>query len=98
MRNFKFLQSNNNDIFTWDTVDTPGFQDSTITINTQDVNQITTTNVSSEFCFRFNESDPVVFATSSGTLSFTLSDISSDITFSDNNNTFTLFSRRNENI
>lgn len=54
---------------------------------------INTTNTLNEYCFRFNNNEPVVFATGRDPLTITLSGNQSNITFNDNNNTFTLFSR-----
>lgn len=96
MRSFKFFQPNvSGDLLTFDLQMTPGFSD---TILTTTNNTITTTNTLTEFCFSFNNSDPVVFASGDYPLTITLSNVSGDITFSDNNNTFRLFSRPNENI
>lgn len=57
-----------------------------------------TINTNNEFCFQFNNSEPVVFASGQHPLSFTINHNTGNITFTDNNNTFTSFSRPNENI
>jgi hypothetical protein len=97
MRNFKFFQHNvSGDLLTFDLQMLPGFSDAILTTTSN--NTITTTNTLTEFCFSFNNSDPVVFASGAYPLTITLSNVSGDITFYDNDNTFRLFSRPNENI
>lgn len=73
----------------------------TLTINPNvGLNGINTTNIRKDYCFRFNDHDPVVIASSVDPLTITLSGNQSNISFTDNNtnNTFTLFSRPSENI
>jgi len=73
----------------------------TLTINPNvGLTTIDTTNTMKDFCFRFNDHDPVVIASSVDPLTITLTGNQSNISFTDNNtnNTFTLFSRPSENI
>jgi hypothetical protein len=95
MKPFKFLTNNeesslNRYLFT------PVNQEfyTTLTISpTGGLTTINTTNTLNEYCFQFNNNEPVVFATGRDPLTITLSNNQSNITFNDNNNTFTLFSR-----
>ena len=90
MKNFKFLSGNSNGLLS---------RYGEITVNPNFYSTISVTNTTNnEFCFQFNNSEPVVFASGQHPLSFTINDNTGNITFSDNNNTFTLFSRPNENI
>jgi hypothetical protein len=93
MKNFKFLSGNSNYLLTRYGVTTvnPNFY-STISVTN-------TNNTNNQFCFQFNDSEPIVFGNGQHPLSLTINDNTSNITFTDNNNnTFTLFSRPNENI
>lgn len=96
MKNFKFLSGNSNGLLSrYGEITVNSNYFSTITVTNTNTNTNTTNN---EFCFQFNNSEPVVFASGQYPLSFTINDNTGNITFSDNNNTFTLFSRPNENI
>lgn len=103
MKPFKFLSNNEDDE---DTILSryllrPVNQEfyTTLTISpTGGLRTINTTNTIYDYCFSFNNNEPVVFATGRDPLTITLSENQSNITFNDNNNTFTLFSRINGTI
>lgn len=95
MKPFKFLTNNEESLlnrYLFTPVNTDFYTTLTITPNTG-LTTINTTNTLNEYCFRFNNNEPVVFASGRDPLTITLSGNQSNITFSDDNNTFTLFSR-----
>lgn len=50
-----------------------------------------------EFCFQFNDDEPVVFASGNGDCNITISPTTvGNITFNDNNNTFKIFARERQ--
>lgn len=100
MKPFKFLTNNEDTILSRYLV-TPVNQTfyTTLTISpTGGLTTINTTNTIYDYCLQFNNDEPVVFATGRDPLTITLSENQSNITFNDNNNTFTLFSRPNGTI
>lgn len=100
MKKFKFLD-NNEDSTLSRYSSTPVNQGlyTTLTISpNDDLNTINVTNTLREFCFQFNNGEPIVFADGRDPLTIRLSSNETNITFTDNNNTFKLFSRPNDTI
>lgn len=100
MKPFKFLNNNKDATLSRYSL-TPVNQDfyTTLTISPNSgLTTINTTNTLREYCFQFNDSEPIVFASGRDPLTITLSSNETNMTFTDNNNTFKLFSRPNDAI
>lgn len=83
MRPFKFFSEPSRLLY--------GFENRMVLFNPQQ------TIVDCEFCFQFNDDEPVVFASGNNTCSINISPTTNgNVTFNNNNNTFKIFARERQ--